>query len=216
LAYLSFSFQFFKKTKLPEKFVFNEIKLERKKVFSCVSIGALAGIVAGLLPGIGATQSTILTQNVFGKNKDERSFLISIGAITTSDIVYSILALFLIGNPRSGIAVGISKLLDVKLIETMIFISTIILSSGISVYLTLKLTKISLSFLKKLNYRKLCFSIIIFLLVLTFIFSGFEGIFILTVAVAIGLIPNVVGIRRSYGMGCLIIPTLIFFFNFYG
>jgi len=205
----------FQKTKLPDKFSFEEEKIGRKNLFSCISIGSLAGIIAGLLPGLGATQSTILTQQAFGKNKknrDEgREFLISIGAITTCDIVYSILALWLIHNPRSGIAVGVSKLLEVGLNETLIFIAFIIISAGIATFATLKMTKISLNFLKKINYQKMCLYTSIFLFALTIIFSGLIGILILIVSIAIGLIPNYLGVRRTYGMGCLILPTILFF-----
>jgi len=202
----------FQKTKLPEKFNYEEEKIERKNLLSCISIGSLGGIVAGLLPGLGATQSTILTQQAFGKKEgDGREFLISIGAITTCDIVYSILALWLIHNPRSGIAVGVSRLLEVGLKETLIFISFILISAGIATFITLKMTKISLNFLRKINYQKLCLYTSIFLFILTVIFSGLVGILILIVSIAIGLIPNYLNIRRTYGMGCLIVPCILFF-----
>ena len=202
----------FQKTKIPEKFSLKEEKIDRKNLFSCISIGSLAGILAGLLPGIGATQSTILTQQAFGKRKEDgREFLISIGAITTCDIIYSILALYLIGNARSGIAIGVSKLLEVGFSETLIFIAFIIISAGIATFVTLKMTKISLNFLKKIDYQKLCLYTSIFLFVLTIIFSGLIGILILVVSIAIGLIPNYLGVRRTYSMGCLILPTILFF-----
>jgi putative membrane protein len=202
----------FQKTKMPEKFTYEENKIERKNILSCISIGSLGGIVAGLLPGLGATQSTILTQQAFGKKEgDGREFLISIGAITTCDIVYSILALWLINNPRSGIAVGVSKLLEVGFNETLIFISFIIISAGIATIITLKMTKVSLKFLRSINYQKLCLYTSIFLFVLTVIFSGFIGILILIVSIAVGMIPNYLNIRRTYGMGCLILPCILFF-----
>jgi putative membrane protein len=201
----------FEKSKLPESFSFEEEKIERKSLLSCISIGSLAGIIAGLLPGVGATQSTIMTQQVFQKKRDERSFLVSIGAITSSDIVYSILALWLIGNPRSGIAVGISKLLEVGFKEAMIFIIFILISASIATIISLKLTKIALSLLKKINYQKLCISTSIFLFILTVIFSGLVGILVLTATLAVGLVTNKIGIRRTHMMGCLLIPTILFF-----
>jgi len=206
----------YQKTKLPEKFSFEEERIDRKNILYCISIGGLAGIVAGLLPGIGATQSTILTQQSFRKNnKDPRSFLMSIGAITVSDIVYSILALWLIQNPRSGIAVGISKLLEVGFKEALFFIVFIVISAGIGAFVTLKITKISLGFLKKVNYSKLCLYTSIFLFILTIVFSGLTGIIILIASVAVGLIPNQLNIRRSHAMGCLILPTILFFIGVY-
>jgi len=201
----------FEKSNLPEEFSFNEEKIERKTLFSCIGIGSLAGIIAGLLPGVGSTQSTILTQQIFHKKRDERSFLISIGAITSSDIVYSILALWLIQNPRSGIAVGISKLLEIGFKETMIFIVFILISAAIATIISLKITRFALGFLKKINYQKLCIATSLFLFILTIIFSGLIGILVLIASIAIGLIPNKIGVKRTHMMGCLLVPTILFF-----
>ncbi|MBN2203325.1 MAG: tripartite tricarboxylate transporter permease [Candidatus Aenigmarchaeota archaeon] len=202
----------FEKTKLPASFSFEEEKIERKTLLSCIGVGSIGGIIAGLLPGLGATQSTMLTQNVLGRQDESgRNFLISIGAITTCDIVYSILSLWLIGNPRSGIAVGVSQLMEVGMKETMMFIAMIVITAGISTILTLKMTRISLRFLGKIDYQKLCLYTTIFLFILTFIFSGMVGMLIFAVSIAVGMIPNLLNVRRTYGMGCLILPCMLFF-----
>lgn len=201
----------FEKSKLPEKFTYDEDKISRNSLLSCIGVGSLAGILAGLLPGIGSTQSTILTQQVFKKGNDGRQFLLSIGAITTCDIVYSILALWLINNPRSGIAIGVSKLLEVGFNETLTFIIVILISAAVATIISLKITKLMLNLLGKINYQRLCLCTLIFLLALALIFSGLVGMLVLLVSTAVGLIPNYVNIRRTYGMGCLILPTILFF-----
>jgi putative membrane protein len=201
----------FEKTNLPEKFSFDEDRIERAGVLSCIGIGGLAGIVAGLLPGVGSTQSTILTQQLFQKKRDERSFLISMGAITSSDIVYSVLSLWLIGNPRSGIAVGISKLVEVGVNEALLFVAFILVSASVAVVITLKFTKFALAFLKKINYQMLCLSTSVFLFALTIIFSGVIGILVLITSLSIGMITNKIEIKRTYAMGCLLLPTILFF-----
>lgn len=199
------------KTRLPEKFTYEEEKIERKTILSSISVGSLAGIIAGLLPGIGAAQATVLSQQIAGKQEDGRNFLVSIGSVTTSDLVYSLLALFLIGNPRSGIAVAVGQLVNVDFQMILIFISIIIISAGIGCFLTLKLTKHSISFLRKIDYSKLCFYVIAFLCVLIMFFTGPFGLAIAVIATAIGLIPNLVGIRRTHSMGVLILPTIVWF-----
>ena len=201
----------FEKTSLPENFSFDEEIIDRKSLLSCIGIGSFAGIIAGLLPGVGSTQSTILTQQAFQRKRDERSFLISIGAITSSDIVYSTLALWLLGNPRSGIAVGIGKLLEVGFKEAILFIVFILISAALATIITLKFTKIALSFLKKINYQKLCIATSIFLFILTIVFSGLIGILVLITSLSIGFIPNKIGIKRTHMMGCLLVPTILFF-----
>jgi putative membrane protein len=93
----------------------------------------------------------------------------------------------------------------------MIFVSLIVISAGIATFLTLKMTKISLKFLRRVNYQRLCLYTSIFLFALTVIFSGLIGILILIVSIAVGFIPNYLNIRRTYAMGCLILPCILFF-----
>lgn len=200
----------FRKTKLPENFTFEEEKVKFKRIFSSIGIGSLAGIIAGLLPGLGAAQSAILAQQV-SKKKEGKDFLISLSAVDSSDLIYSLLALWLIGNPRSGIAVGISKLLNIGFNEILIFISVIIFAAGIASILTLNISKRFLKILSKVNYSKLCFYVSIFIFGLIIFFSGIMGLLISFTGIAIGIIPNLIGVRRSYSMGCLIIPTILFF-----
>ncbi len=172
----------------------------------------LGGIVAGLLPGLGSAQSTALTQQVFReKDRDGRKFLISIGAVSSSDLVYSLLALYLIGNPRSGIAVAVSTLIEVGFSEMLMLICVIVISAGLGVFLTLKLTRMSLKVLTKVNYPQLCLWTLVFIYALIFIFSGFLGLIIGAVAMFVGLIPNYCNIRRTHSMGCLLLPTILWF-----
>jgi putative membrane protein len=201
----------FEKTSLPDSFTLDEEKIENKNLLSCIGVGSIAGVIAGLLPGIGSTQSTILTQQIFKKGNDGRHFLMSIGAITACDIVYSILALWLINNPRSGIAIGVSKVLEVGFDEAVILIAVILFSAAIGAIISLKITKMVLIVLRRVNYQKLCICVLAFLLFLTVMFSSAIGLVVLFVSTALGLIPNYVGIRRTYGMGCLIFPTILFF-----
>jgi len=200
------------KTSLPKKFEEIEEKIKTSELIKAISIGSIGGIIAGLLPGLGSAQSTALTQQVFReKDRDGRKFLISIGAVGSSDLVYSLLALYLIGNPRSGIAVAVSKLIEVGFNELLMLISVIIISTGLGVFLTLKLTRISLKILKKLNYQHLCLWTLVFIYILIFIFSGPLGLIIGTLSMFIGLIPNYCNIRRTHSMGCLLLPTICWF-----
>lgn len=199
-----------KNTKLPDDISFETEPIERRNILSGISIGSLSGILAGLLPGIGSAQACVLAQEITGK-KDEKTFLMAIGSINTVDIIYSLFAIWLIGNPRSGIAVAVETLMEVGLKEILLFLCVITIVSGISVYLTLKLSKKALVFLKKINYKKLCFSMFLMILVLVFLLSGLYGLFISLTALSIGLIPSLIGINRSHCMGCLLLPTILFF-----
>lgn len=201
----------FKKTKLPTEFSFEEERIGKKKFFSSISRGSLAGIITGLLPGIGSAQATIMAQQVTRSKGEGRDFLVSIGAVTTANVIYSLLALWLIGHPRSGIAVAVGELLKVNLDYILIFLSVIVISSGVATYTTLKLCRHMLSLIKKINYRKMCAIVFISINTLILIFSGHIGLLVGIVSLSVGLIPNLIDVRRSHCMGCLVIPTILWF-----
>ena len=197
----------FTKTKFPEKFTFKYEKFNFRRISLNSIIGSLSGIITGLLPGIGAAQATLMTQQAT-KSKNDKDFLMALGAVTTANVIYSILALWLIGKGRSGIAVAISELINININYVLLFLCIIIISSGIAAYLTLRITKHVMNILKKINYSLLNISIIIMIFIIGFLFSGIIGLYVLIIAMFIGLIPNYVDVKRTHCMGCLIMIVL--------
>ena len=202
----------FKKTKLPTKFTEDEDKIENKRLFSSVSTGSLAGIITGMLPGVGSAQATILAQKLSGKG-DGRDFLMSIGAVTTSNVIYSLLALWLIGKARSGIAIAVGEMITLDFEYVLIFLATIVIASAFASVATLKLTRPTLFLLKRLDYKTINILMILLMLILIFLFSGFMGLFVAAIGISIGLIPNYVEIKRTHCMGCLVIPIIIYYLS---
>src|SRR3989344_247901 len=97
LPMLLLSFQ--QKTNFPENFSFETEKLKKRTIASAVSIGSLAGIIAGLLPGVGNAQATLIAQEAVGSQRlspeiSARKFLVSIGSVNMADFIYSLFALF--------------------------------------------------------------------------------------------------------------------------
>lgn len=197
------------KTRLPETFSFES---ESTKVrWKPAITGCLAGVIAGLLPGIGSSQSTVLAQ---AGNRDERTFLMAIAGVNVVDIMYSILALWIIGNPRSGIAVAVGTLVNIDLNTVLVFLSVILTAAGAGAFLTLALSRSAVFAIRKIDYQRLCLYTFAFVCILVFAFTGLFGLAVAGVALSIGLIPNLVSIRKSHAMGCLILPTILFFMGF--
>lgn len=196
------------KTSLPETFSFESEPLRKRKILKPAVIGSLAGVIAGMLPGIGSSQATVLAQ---AGEKDEKSFLMAMGGVNVVDVVYSLLALWFIGNARSGIASAVGTLVKVDFNMVLVFLSVALASAGAGAFLTLKLSRRAMFALKQVNYRRLCLYVFVFVCVLVFAFTGFLGLAVAGIALSIGLIPNLTNIRRSHAMGCLILPTILFF-----
>lgn len=202
------------KTKLPESFSFDEEMLSRTTVWKAICSGAVAGIIAGLLPGIGSSTAATIVQNFQSKISEQvdcRKFLISIAAITGADIIYSLLALWLIGNPRSAIAVAVGELIQIDFGKMMILLTCIICSAAIGAYIALRLVRSFIFIIRRVNYSLLCTTVCIFILFLIALVSGFIGLFVAGIAVAVGLYANLTAVHRTHAMGCLILPTILWF-----
>lgn len=198
------------KVQIPEQD--NSVQMtSRREIMEGGITGSLSGILVGLLPGVGAAQATFLSHEIL-RDRSERKFMIAIGGVNTVTAVFSILALWMIGNPRSGIAVAVDQLLGaITFNDVVIFIGAITLAGGLSAALTLLLSSRFIDFFRKINYRKLSISVIALILGMTWAFTGILGILILFLSTAIGLVCILSGTRRSYMMACLIVPTILFF-----
>lgn len=201
---------FIKNVKLPEK-----ISFECENVNSLKSsfIGCIAGVLTGILPGISSAQASMVVQELIGKRK-EREFLVSIGSITTVDIIISIFAIYIIGNPRSGIAHGIMSLIGNFSLEILLlFIFLSLFSIFISGYITIKIAKKFVFWVQSIDYSALSRNVFICLLFTVFIFSGVKGFLLCITAFFLGIIVNVAEIKRTHLMGFLILPTIMFYIS---
>ncbi len=188
-------------------------KIERKLILLGTLKSFFSSLLVGILPGVGAAQATILTQELTRKKeKDPREFLISIGGINTAVAIFSLLSLFVIQKPRSGAAVFISKLLqEFGLNELLLLIACALISVGISSIITLKIAKKTLTLLPKISYHKISLLTIFFLFCLVIFLTGKFGLLILLTSTSIGLIAPLTGTRRSHAMGVLLLPVILFY-----
>ena len=113
---------------------------------------------------------------------------------------------------RNGAIFAIQELLDKIDVNTLIlFIGTALLAAGLATFLVLLLARVFARLMTKVNYRALCFSIIILVTSLVFYFCSWIGLLILIISTAVGLIPNIIDVKRSHSMGCLMLPVILFF-----
>jgi putative membrane protein len=172
--------------------------------------GWLAGWFSGMLPGIGAAQAGVLAaQALKAKTRD---FLTALGGINTSNIVFTLMMLYLLGRTRSGAAVAVSQIVDFMGPSRLVLIIITVLVAGcVSAYVTLFLGKRFISVVERIDYVKMNQAIIIALVVMVAVFSSLEGIIIAFAATCIGIITINSGVRRSHLMGFLLIPTILYF-----
>jgi putative membrane protein len=173
--------------------------------------GFFAGLLVGILPGLGSAQASTLVQTITRK-EDNKEFLVSLGGINTANSLFAITALYTIGKPRSGAAVAIEKIVENFGFNDFIMVMSIsVITIGIAAIATMFLSKKFLILVEKVPYNKISISILLLLTLLTIIFTGPIGVFILILSTAIGLIAPLTGVKRSLGMCVIIVPVILFY-----
>jgi len=201
------------KSFLPKQKIDEELHISKIDFVKASILGSIFGLVVGFLPAVGISQAAVMAQTLAGLN-DPRNFLVTIGAISVANEIFSLNSLYLVNNPRSGTSVAIQRILsDLSFSHFLLIISSIMFSSSIVLISILYFVKKFHTVLQKVNYSMLNILVIIFLSSLVFIFTNFIGLLIFITCGAIGILTIELGIRRSHCMGCLLIPSMIFFYG---
>jgi len=170
--------------------------------------GFAAGLLAGLVPGIGAAISTTFLAPLM--NSDGESFMTGLGGVNTSDILISFLALYLIGKPRTGSSVALETVSDVRFIEVGFLIGACIFASGIAGILALKNLDLFLDLVENTNFQILGLLTISVIMAVVGFTTGLYGFLVFGVSSFIGFIALLKGVWASC-MAVLIFPALQFF-----
>ncbi|MDO8870990.1 MAG: tripartite tricarboxylate transporter permease [Methanobacteriaceae archaeon] len=194
------------------------------QIFRGIMAGGIAGTILGFLPGFGPAQGSIIAQELSGGGGEENteSFLTAISGVNTADTLFSLVATYLIGNPRSGIAVYISNFIqDFNVNYLLFFIFASLTAVSISLILCLKMGDWFSDYMQGINYNKLSKAVIIFMIGILLIFSILEGaslpfmFLVFITATALGLLPHYLGVSKSHLMGVLIIPAIVIYFGMF-
>ena len=157
-------------------------------------------------------------------NDDENTtnFLLAISGLNTSDCLFSLIAIYLIGNPRSGIAVYMSYLIsEFNLSHLIVFIFASLIAVSLSLALCLKLGDSFSKLMSGIDYRKLSIAVIILQVILLYIFGLYYQAplpyltLMLVTSTAMGLLPHYLDVGKSHLMGVLIIPAIIIYMQMF-
>lgn len=177
-----------------------------------ILLGGVAGSVVAWIPGVSSAVATMLTRlgrGIEDEDRSAREFLVSVSGVNTSCAVLSLVALVVIGRPRSGAAAAINELIDLDAgrLHAMLVIVTAL--AIVSYLTTIRLAGIAGSILSKIDYRNLSIFVLGSLALMALIFTGAFGIFIFFVSTLIGIVPHLAGVRKTHAMGVLMLPLIV-------
>ncbi|NOR85267.1 hypothetical protein GQ473_04055 [archaeon] len=200
---------FTSKTKIPKQSL--QTKITSKEFVSGGFLGFIAGLVAGILPGIGSSQSAILL-NKLADIKGARKYIISLGAINTTAAILSVIAIYLIGRARSGIAVAINHITTTITIDNiLLFVCVSLISASIASILTLELSKKATIHITPERYTKINIFIFVFVLLSIIWISDFAGLIIAISGMFLGIYTQISHVKKSLLMNALVIPIILYF-----
>lgn len=172
----------------------------------CTTIigGILSVIFLTLLPAISVSQSSIFATLLLRIKK--YNFLMLLGIIATLDYYFSLLFAALFAKTRNGIyeIIGPEQFQLTNLTE---YITIMLFATAVSTILTLILAKKINNI--RIHQNKLSATVIIFLMLMAYWFSGDAGILLLSASTTVGILPLFLNVSRTHLMGCLIVPYLV-------
>ena len=210
---------------IPHQNPFYELDLDFNKLKS-IFTGGITGAILGFLPGFGPAQGTVIAQAASGTNDndddDTVNFLLATSGLNVSDCLFSLIAIYIIGNPRSGIAVYMSYLIsEMNLNHLAIFIFASLVAVSVSLVLSLKLGDSFSRLMNGVDYKKLSIGVILLQILILYIFIfyykapfGYMTLALIT-STAMGMLPHYLGIGKSHLMGVLIIPAIVIYMQMF-
>jgi putative membrane protein len=146
--------------------------------------------------------------------------VIAILSATNTAVTVMVLAfLYLVGRPRSGAALALNMMYPIDPwsgIEPppdFIRLLAVTVASGlIAVPIMIKVGKGMLKLHELIPLRSLVMGVIVFVTILVWLSTGWIGIGVLIAGTILGLMPPRIGIRRSHGMGIILVPIMIYTF----
>ena len=196
------------KTKLPkQKITKPEIK---NKLLSPLLGALIASPFSSFLPGLGSGQAAIIGNTI--SKTDRKGFLVLLGATNTLVMGFSFVSLYIISRTRTGAAVAIQKIIGAFSWKILVLIlSTALISGIVAFFLTIFLARFFSRRIDKINYSKLSLITLIILTIIILLVSNVFGLIILIISTLTGIYCISLGVRRTNMMGCLLIPTIIFY-----
>jgi len=196
----------FTKSRIPEQNF--DIGVDRLYIKESL-LGTFGAIFTSLFPSLSPSQSIAIIQRLF-RVKGTEEFLVMVGALTTADVVVSLVALYTFGNPRSGLSAFLQFLFSSLRFETLMFlIGVVLISLSLSSVVTMLIAKSVMKIIQKISYIYLNILVLIILVFIIYVFSGYVGVVIFITSVCLGVVTILLDVNVSLLVSVLMIPLIM-------
>jgi putative membrane protein len=191
---------------------FNGIGMNRNEIWRGTIIGTIAGTIVGWLPGLSnATANAVLCSKT-DYRRDRRAYIFSTSVANTANAIIGLAALFAIARERNGVMAAISSIGAPSMAALLV---SGVLAACLAYPVTIWLAGYSYH-LNGIDGKMLNYSAIGIIIIISFFISGPFGLFILALAIMVGMIPRLVNISRVFCMGAIMVPVILYSFGISG
>jgi putative membrane protein len=177
-------------------------------------LGTVAGALVSWFPAVSAGVATSITGLFSRRDEDsDRRYLISVSGVNTANAVFSLVALYVIGKPRSGAVAAAEELLGgyIDYGTFVLFLAVVCVSGVISYLIVLLVGAYAAEAFGKINYRKMNSGVLLFLGALCLLMTGFMGLAIFLIAASVGMAAHLLKTKKTCLMGVLLLPCILYF-----
>jgi putative membrane protein len=181
--------------------------------------GVIAGALVGWFPGVTSTTGAVMGSLSRRKEHDAPSFITTVSAVGSSAAVFSLIALSVTGNGRTGAMLAVIDLMgdELRLLQHFpsqhfaLLLLSVLLSSGMGFHLTIRAGRTFSRMVSRFDMAKVSKAMILLVIALVSIFNGIQGLMLLMASLPLGLVPPMAGVGRVHLTGCLLVPVILFF-----
>ncbi len=199
------------KTTIPLQEKIKSVVLGKISTIKNTMTSLISSVLTSFLPGLTSSHTTIIATAI-SKSNEQKDYIFVNNSINTISMMLSFVALFSIDKARNGAVVVISNFINnFTILHLALVIASSLVAAFLAIILCLKLSSKFAVHIMKINYSKLCKTIIIFLTILVLLLTGYIGIITLVTSTFVGLIAKLFNIENTHLMGCLILPVILYF-----
>jgi len=188
---------------------FERVSIHLGRITKTVIVSSIVGAFAGFFPGLGPAQAAAVGSQFL---KKENNFLVLVGGLGTANMVTSLVTLYTLDKARNGAIVAVREMTGtIGLYEFAVFVAVAFTVGCVGVLLTMFFARHFARWIQKVNYTKMCVCVIVFLVVLVPLISGWKGLVVLFASTCFGMIAPLLNVGRSHAMGCLLVPVILWF-----
>ncbi|HUL61772.1 MAG TPA: tripartite tricarboxylate transporter permease [Methanocella sp.] len=192
----------------------HDFSLEGRQIGKAALMGTVAGAMVSWFPAVSAGVATTVTSMFAQRDEDaDRRYLIAVSGVNTANAIFSLVALYVIGRPRSGAVAAAQEVLGGTIgYDVFVFFLAVVCVSGVVSYLlTLAAGGWAAEAFSRVNYRYMNRGVLLFLGAMCLLMAGAAGLALFLVAAAVGMAAHLLNVKKTCLMGVLLVPCILYF-----